>query len=150
FHLRFTSGLIPVFVSFQDLSLYLKTTAYLTPLYLFLMNSMGNYQERHGNINQYEAQNLFRSITFFYLVSFALTFLFHNQEHSRITIVLSFFMNVILSLTFHSMISKWQISAWRKNKNRIRLLLLGHQPDLLEDVALEIQNNPDLGFELHT
>src|SRR5262245_9308015 len=101
FHLRFTSGLIPVFVSFQDLSLYLKTTAYLTPLYLFLMNSMGNYQERHGNINQYEAQNLFRSITFFYLVSFALTFLFHNQEHSRITIVLSFFMNVILSLTFH-------------------------------------------------
>src|SRR5215510_13009400 len=80
FHLRFTSGLIPILKSFQDLSLYLTAALSVTPLYLFLMNSMGNYEERHGKISQYEAQNIFRSIAFFYLVSFALTFLFHNQD----------------------------------------------------------------------
>ena len=147
YYVRFQSGLIAL-KEFQPFSFYLESALLVSPFYLFLMYTMGNYQERHGRITQYEIQNLSRSIAFFYVLCIVGTFLFHSQEHSRITIGLSFFFNALLCLLFRKFFSAWQSHRWSKGIDVERLLVIGKDNELLTRFAHEISNYPKEGYRI--
>lgn len=148
FQLRFTSGLIPIFRSLQDISLYLKTVILLSPFYLFLMSAMGNYRVGHAKLSQYEAQNVLRSILLFYLISLACTFLIRNRELSRITVVLAFFLHIACCLAFREAISNWQVRRWRQGRDRLRLLVLAQKQSFLDQVVHAVQESPEKKYEI--
>lgn len=148
FHIRFTSELVPIFKDVQDLSFYLHTVLVLTPFYALLFYALGNYQERHGRMSQYEAQHIVYSLGVFYLLCLASTFVIHSQEYSRITVFLAFFLNVLLCIVFRAGIVRGQLHRWKRGLDKVRLLLIGGDPKFIEDVHRTLTDMPETGYDV--
>ncbi len=147
YYVRFQSGLIPI-IEMQSFFFYLKSVLLVSPLYLFVMYTMGNYQERHGKLTQYEIQNLVRSIALFYILCIVATFLIHSQEHSRMAIGLSLLFNVLFCLLFRKIFSAWQSHRWSKGIDVECLLLIGKDNEMLTRFAHEFSQDPTEGYRI--
>jgi len=129
FPVRFYSEIIPVFTPIPELSLYIKTLMVLSPFYLLFMNAMGNYSERRGRLTEYEIHNLFRSLAFFYLFCLSMSFFLRSHEFSRVTLILSFFLNFLFCLFLRLL---WISVFGRKVSDRV--LLIGTNLSMLAEV----------------
>jgi exopolysaccharide biosynthesis polyprenyl glycosylphosphotransferase len=129
FQLRFYSEIIPVFTPIPEFSLYVKTLIVLSPFYLLFMNAMGNYAERRGKLTEYEIHNLFRSLAFFYLLCLSLSFFIRSHEFSRVTLILSFFLNFLFCLVLRLI---WTSGFSQKVADRV--LLIGTNTGMLAEV----------------
>jgi exopolysaccharide biosynthesis polyprenyl glycosylphosphotransferase len=141
FYFRFYSDLIPVFTSIPELSLYIKALFLLSPFYVLILGGLGNYPERIYRVSEYEIHNLFRSLGFFFLVCVSLTFFIRSYEFSRITLLLSFFLNFLFVVFFRSIFAR----ILHHGKVPDRILLIGENSQMLADVKNAFQATPEAG-----
>jgi exopolysaccharide biosynthesis polyprenyl glycosylphosphotransferase len=141
FHFRFYSEVIPVFTPIPKWSLYLNTLLIISPFYVLVLGGLGNHRSRRGKISEYEIHNLFRSLAFFYLLCVSMTFFVRSYEFSRITLILSFFLNFLLSLIFRIILSKMQATSAIPD----RVLLVGTNSKMISEIKTFFQQNPGEG-----
>lgn len=148
FHLRFSSGLIPIFTLIPGFSLYLHALLILSPLYVLLMEALGNYQDRHGRLSTYEVQNLYRSLVFFYLLCVAITFFLKTNEFSRVTMILVFFLNFLLGVIFRACLVQIQQEWWKAGREIDRVLIVGKNQALIDQVRNAFDVTPESGYRV--
>src|SRR5438309_7351025 len=111
FHLRFKTSLMPVFTIVPKFSGYAVGLLIATPFYVLILKSLGAYESRHGKLSNYEIQNLYRSLAFFYILSLGVIVLLHGYQVSRLTVVLSFFLNFLFCVLFRSFLIRLTLDA---------------------------------------
>jgi exopolysaccharide biosynthesis polyprenyl glycosylphosphotransferase len=143
FHLRFKTGLIPIFTVIPNFSAYIIGLLVLTPLYVFILHSLGAYEPRHGRLSSYEMQNLYRSLASFYVLSLVVILMLHGYEVSRLTVVLSFLINVLLCILF-----RWLLIRSGLGVERARVMLIGGDPEFMAEVMNAFETNPGSGQQV--
>jgi Undecaprenyl-phosphate glucose phosphotransferase len=145
YHLRLTSGLIPVWKGVPPVEEYLFPLAYLLPIWLLVGSSLGLYNPRRTFALPQEGWLLCKVSTICLVCFTAASYLLREIDLSRLVLAIFWGMSVALPWASRLLIPRTLQQLRRNGTYLRRALLIGHD-DLAHQVIKTIQEYPEAGL----
>jgi Undecaprenyl-phosphate glucose phosphotransferase len=145
YHLRLTSGLIPVWKGVPPVEEYLFPLAYLLPTWLLVGSSLGLYNPRRTFALPQEGWLLCKVSTICLVCFTAASYLLREIDLSRLVLAIFWGMSVALPWASRLLIPRTLQQLRRNGTYLRRALLVGHD-DLAHQVIKTIQEYPEAGL----
>jgi Undecaprenyl-phosphate glucose phosphotransferase len=147
YHLRLTSGLIPVWKGVPPLEAYLFPLVYLLPIWVLVSTSLGLYNPRRTFVLAQEGWILCKVSTLCVVCFTAASYLLREIDISRL--VLAIFWGMAVTLPWASrMLIPHTLRQLRRNGTYVRRALLIGNDDLAHQVIKTIQEYPEAGLTI--
>lgn len=147
YHLRLTSGLIPVWKGVPPLGEYIFPLLYLVPIWAMVGVSLGLYSPRRAFRLQDEAWQLAKVSSLTVVCFTATSYLLKEVDISRLVLGIFWGVAIVLLLASRAVIPYTVQRVWRKGTYVRRALLVGNE-DLAYQVIKTIQQHPEAGVTI--
>jgi exopolysaccharide biosynthesis polyprenyl glycosylphosphotransferase len=147
YFLRFSGWPIPVMHEIPDLKLYLKALPVIVLVVVFCFHYAGLYLQRRGISGVDEFSRITRTLLVAFLILIGLTYFYQRVTYSRVVLIYTWGISLILIALLRSVLRRVQIILRRKGIGVVRVLLLGLTSST-QLVADNIRRYPGLGYRL--
>jgi Undecaprenyl-phosphate glucose phosphotransferase len=147
YHLRLTSGLIPVWKGIPPLHEYIFPLLYLVPLWGVVGVSLGLYSPRRTFALWDEGWLLAKAAGLTLVCFTATSYVLKEVDISRMVLAIFWVTAIALPLASRAMIPHTVRQLRRKGTYLRRALLVGHE-DLAHEVIKTIQQHPEAGLTI--
>jgi Undecaprenyl-phosphate glucose phosphotransferase len=147
YHLRLTSGLIPVWKGVPPLAEYAFPLAYLLPIWGGVGVSLGLYSPRRTFALRAEGWSLAKAASLTLVCFTATSYVLKEVDISRLVLAIFWVAAIALPLASRALIPHTLRQLRRKRAYLRRALLVGHE-DLAHQVIKTIQQHPEAGLKI--
>jgi Undecaprenyl-phosphate glucose phosphotransferase len=147
YHLRLTSGLIPVWKGIPPLEEYIFPLLYLLPIWAIVGVSLGLYSPKRTFVLWAQGWQLTKAASLTVVCFTATSYLLKEVDISRI--VLGIFWGTAIAFTLASRaVIPYTLRHLRRRKTYLRRALLVGDEDLAHQVIKTIQQHPEAGLTI--
>jgi Undecaprenyl-phosphate glucose phosphotransferase len=147
YHLRLTSGLIPVWKGIPPLQEYIFPLLYLLPIWAIVGVSLGIYSPRRTFVLRGEGWQLTKAASLTLVCFSATSYLLKEVDISRLMLGIFWGTAIVLTLASRTVIPYTLRHLRRKPTYLRRALLVGNE-DLAHQVIKTIQQHPEAGLTI--
>ena len=147
YHLRLTSGLIPVWKGVPPLHEYIFPLLYLVPIWGVVGVSLGLYSPRRTFALWDEGWLLAKAASLTLVCFTATSYLLKEVDISRMVLAIFWVAAIALPLASRALIPHTVRQLRRKGTYLRRALVVGHE-DLAHEVIKTIQQHPEAGLTI--
>jgi len=147
YYLRFYSGIIPVYKGIPEFLPYIKLLLPIWVIWGITFKAFGLYQSMRV-VNFFdEFSKIFRASTLAIIIFIALTYLFKENQYSRLVFLYFWVTHILLIALFRALFRKI-LKIFRKKGYNLRRIIIAGAGDLGRDLVRRIREHPEFGLKI--
>ncbi|MCF6148354.1 MAG: undecaprenyl-phosphate glucose phosphotransferase [Candidatus Kuenenia sp.] len=147
YYLRCYSEIIPVYKGIPPLKIYIILLIFMFPLWGIVFKTFGLYQPRRVSTKLSEIADIAKASTFATLILISLTFLFRQDEFSRLIFLYFWCISIILLCLTRALFREFLRFIRQKGYNQRYALVVGTEK-LGQDLVGKLRKHLELGIQV--